>query len=49
MLCQSTMLVDVLDVKILKPIGHSEIVQGTGASFKFQPFGKLTQPHERSH
>ena len=34
--------------KLDRPIGHSEIAQGTGASFKFQPIGKLTPPHERS-
>ena len=35
--------------KAAKPsIGHSEIQQGTGASFKLQPIDKLTPLHERS-
>ena len=29
--------------------GHSEIAQGTGASFKFYLLDKLTPPHKRSH
>ena len=41
----------VLYLALLKrddTIGHSEIAQGTGASFKFKPIDKLTPPHERS-
>ena len=33
---------------VLNRPGGSEIQQGTGASFKFQPIDKLTPPHERS-
>ena len=31
-----------------RPIGRSEIHQGTGASFEFLLIDKLTPPHERS-
>ena len=30
-------------------IGHSEIAQGTGASFKFQPIDKLKNHHMKDH